>query len=236
MEVLEILQQTELQILAAAAGIREWYGLADEQALTEQETMYGVHELVRRGVLCSEEGVFWFSEPYRTIFLTLKTADRLLAVTGKEPEMQDFCLYCGEKLVVLEESRQDTAAVRIGICEWEDLYELMRERGFLPKPYVEADIAALQTVEEFARMLPEEIRRRLGQPGLPDLSKEGTEQLLAQYLIFDLKREKKQEPFQAFYLFENPCNYWIAEKDRQSFGFLRYDGDNLLESIRSRLL
>lgn len=235
MEVLEILQQSELQLLAAAAGITEWYGLTAGQQLTEQETMYGLHELVRRGALYGREGQFQFCEPYRTIFMTIKTADRLLAVTGKEQEMQNVCVYCGEKLVTLEESRQDAAAVRIGVYGWEALYGLLEERGFLPEPYVEPDIAGLQPEEEFTEMLSEQIKQLLVQPLRFDFSKEKEAQLLAQYLIFDLKREQRREPFQAFYLLANPCNYWIAAKDIQSLSYLRYDRENLMENIRSVL-
>lgn len=235
MEVMEILQQPELQLLAAAAGITEWYGATAGQPLTEQETMYWLHELIRRGVLSGGEGKFRFCEPYRTIFRTIKTADRLLAVTGNAQEMQNVCLYCGEKLVTLEESRQDADAVRIGVYEWEALHGLLEERGFLPEPYVEPDIAGLQPEEEFTEMLSEQVKQLLVQPDRFDFSTEKEAQLLVQYLMFDLKREQKREPFQAFYLLANPCNYWIAAKDIQSLSYLRYDREKLLESIRGVL-
>lgn len=235
METLQILQQREFRILAAAAGISELYGMGGGEPLSQQEVMYGLHELVQRGVLAGDGQEFMFCEPFRTIFHALKDADRLLVVTGRGQDMQDFCIYQGEKPVLLEESRQDADAVRVGVYEPEALYELLEERGFLPRAYVPMDIALLQKEEELTEALTKQTRAYLEKSLQADLPEEAEEQIIARYLLYDLKREQKREPFKAFYLLENPCNYWIAEKDAQTLSYLQYDQQTLYEKILASL-
>ena len=239
METLHILPLYEFQILAAAVGITDLYGINPGDPLQEDTLMYGIHEMVRKGILISQENGFNLIEPYRTIFLSIKDASWILAVTGSEPEMENICFYLGEKLITLEESRQDSKALRIGVYEKEEMFSLLEERGFLPKPYLEPDVSAIQPEEELLEALQSDTREGLMRRGsfflLNGEKGDRMPEILAQYLVFAFGKEKETLPRKAFYLLSNPCNYWVAEKDREETIFLHYDTHSLYERILAAL-
>lgn len=232
MDILRIMKQSEFQILALAAGIEKIYGTGKYAPLSQQETMYGLHELIRNGILTEDNGQFLFCEPYRTIFMELKNADRLLAVTSEKSGTQDVSIYKGKKLITLEESRQDAGALRIGQYELQELPGLLEEKGFLPDAYVPLDIALLQPQEELEERLAPGMRELLMSAEKMDLSGEMQEQLWEQFLLFDLKNQGMQEPFEAIYLLENPCNYWIAVKNRENVEYTQYAPQRLCDRLR----
>lgn len=210
MEEQWILQETEFQILAAVMGIENIYGIRPQQKPGESEVMYVVHEMAEKGILFFENGSFSVREPYRSAFLSIKTAKRILAVTGSGPEMADTCFYFGRQMITLEKSIWDEHAVRIGMANKEELYEQLCGREFLPESFWEPDIAGMQEVEELA---DEEV------------------QLYASYLIFDPAHEKK-EPCKGFKLIRSSCNYWVQEGESE---FVCYDRKSFYERLLDAL-
>lgn len=190
MEEFLILREIEFQVLAAAMGFTEIYGVRPQEQPDERAVMYAVHEMAEKGILTGESGNFRLNEPYRTAVLTMKGAERILAVTGGDGGMSDVCFYLGDKMVSLEESMQDESAVRIGIHDKEALYTQLLDRGFLPRPFLDPDIAALQEWED-----------------APD----GAENIYAGYRILPAG-EKRQETPRVFYLIREACNYRGMEK------------------------
>lgn len=238
METLHILQKMEFQILAAAVGITDLYGIRLGESLSEKTLMYGIHEMVRKKILIDKESSFEISEPYRSAFLSLKDTKWIFAAAGSGTEMENTCFYLGEKLVTIEESLQDKNAVRMGVYEKEALYVLLQEKGFLPKPYLDLDIAVLQPQEELLEALSEDTRKGLFEPEeffLYSWEEESRQEILAQYLVFAFGKDVEPVPRKALYLLSNPCNYWIAEKDREQTTLLQYDENNLYERILDAL-
>lgn len=210
MEEQWILQETEFQILAAAMEIKDIYGIRPQHEPGESEVMYAVHEMAEKGILLFENGGFSVREPYRSAFLSIKTAKRILAVTGSGTEMAGACFYLGQQMVTLEKSIWDEHAVRIGIVKQEELYEQLSGRGFLPEPFWEPDIAGMQESKELD---DEEV------------------QIYASYVIFDPAQEKKV-PRKGFKLLCSSCNYWVSEGESE---FECYDRksfyDRLLDAL-----
>lgn len=218
MEEILILQQTEFQILAAAVNFTKIYGIRPESFPDESAFMYGVHEMVQKGILKEQNEKFVLQEPYRTAFLSMKDAETILAVESHADAVGNSCFYFGEKLITLEESLQDEAAFRIGVSNKEDLYELLEEKGFLPKPLLEPDVAVLQEVEEL-------------QEAMGDTPMEKS--IYAQYLIFYPKNGQQAQ--KTLYLINNPYNYWIAEKEGNQTRFFHYNQESMYESLRQAL-
>lgn len=206
MEVQWILQETEFLILAAAMGIENIYGIRPQQEPGESEVMYAVHEMTGKGILLFENGVFFVREPYRSAFLTINTAKRILAVTGSSPDMVDTCFYFGRQMITLEKSRWDEHAVRIGMVKKKELYGQLCDRGFLPEPFWETDIAGMQEVEKLA---------------------DEEAQLYASYLIFDPERENR-EPCKEFQLLRSSGNDWVSEGES---GLVCYDRNAFYEQL-----
>lgn len=200
MEELFILREEEFQILATALDFTDVYGICTVHMPDEAFVLYTVHEMVQKGILEKTKEGFCPAPVYRTAFSNMKAAEKILAVTGKNEETEDICFYLGDKLISLEESRQDKNAVRIGIFEKSELRGLLSERGFLPEPFWKQDIAGLQKEEE---LTPEK------------------ENVLAQYVLF-CPSEKKQEPYKSFRILQNGCNYRIAEKDDEAVVYAAY--------------
>lgn len=213
MEELFILREEEFQILAIAMDFRDVYGICTVHMPDEASVLYTIHEMVQKGILEKTKEGFCPAPVYRTAFSNMKAAEKILAVTGKNEETEDICFYLGEKLISLEESRQDKNAVRIGIFEKRALRGLLSERGFLPKPFWKQDIAGLQKEEELP---PEE------------------ENVLAQYVLF-CPSEKKQEPYKTFLLLQNGCNYRIAEKDDEAVVYAVYSTEDFWACLEHSL-
>lgn len=233
MDILHILSYLDFQVLAGVAGISQLYGVRVNQTYSEQEMMYCVHELVKRGILKGENGQFSMEEPYRTIFRSLKNSQYILAMTGIMDDMRNVCIYIGDKLVAVEDSLQDQNAVRIGVYEPDQLKRLMKENGFMPKAYMEMDIAMLQSEKELTESLEQEIRECLFEPKRFFLldEKEQSGKVLGQYLIFSYGMRKQHIPCHGFYLIDNVCNYWIARKDGEQTTLSQYSEDSMFQNI-----
>ncbi len=216
MEEILILQQTEFQILAAIVNLNKVYGIQPKEELDEKLFMYGVHEMTEKGILKKENGKFAIQEPYRTVMLSIRNAENVLAVTGKTDETGNTGFYFGEKLIVLEESIQDAAALRIGVFEPEDLYTLLEEKEFLPMPLLDPDIAELQTEEE--------LMEDLDGKELP---------IYAGYKIIRLRDGAVRE--KTIQLILNPYNYWIMEEEDGDSRFYRYTREDLFEKLKQEL-
>lgn len=213
MEELFILREEEFQILATAIDFTDVYGICTVHAPDEASVLYAIHEMVQKGILEKTEEGFCPAPVYRTAFSNMKAAKKILSVTGKEEETADVCFYIGDKLISLEESRQDKNAVRIGIFERSELRELLSERGFLPKSFWEQDIGKLQKAGE--------------------LPFEG-ETVFAQYVLF-CPPEKKQEPYKSFWLLQNGCDYRIVEKDGEAVGYAAYGTEDFWACLEHSL-
>lgn len=197
MEEFLILREIEFQVLAAAMGFTKIYGVRPQGKPDEAAVMYAVHEMAEKGILTGEGSNFRLKEPYRTAVLTMKDAGQILAVTGGDDGMSDVCFYLGERMVSLEESMQDESAVRVGIHEREALYTQLWDRGFLPKPFLDPDIAMLQERENASR---------------------DEENIFARYLILSADKNR-QGTDRAFYLIRESCAYRVMEKigDRKEY-------------------
>lgn len=200
MEELFILREEEFQILATAMDFTDVYGICTVHTLDEASVLYAVHEMVQKGILEKTKEGFCPTPVYRTAFSNMKAAEKILAVTGKNEETVDTCFYLGNKLISLEESRQDKNAVRIGIFEKSELRGLLSERGFLPEPFWKQEIVGFQKKGE-----------------LPFKG----ETVFAQYVLF-CPPEKKQEPYKSFLLLQNGCDYRIAENDDKAVVYAAY--------------
>lgn len=213
MEELFILQEEEFQILAAAMDFTEIYGIPAIHVPDETSVFYALYEMVQKGILEKAEEGFRLAEVYRTAFQNMKSAEKILAVTGRDEESSDICFYLGDKLISLEESRQDKHAVKIGVFEKCELQKLLSERGFLPEPFWKADIAGQQAGEE-----------------LP--LKEET--VFAEYLWF-LPSEKAGKPYQSFRLLQNGCDYRIAEEKGEITVYTAYGADEFYACLESEI-
>lgn len=213
MEELFILQEEEFQILATAMDFTDVYGICTVHTPGEASVLYAIHEMVQKGILEKAKEGFCPAPVYRTAFSNMKTAEKILAVTGKNEETADICFYLGERLISLEESRQDKNAVKIGIYEKSELRSLLAERGFLPEPFWKQDIAELQKEGELWS---------------------GEETVFVQYVIFS-PPDKKQEPYQCFRLLQNGCDYRIAEKDGEAVGYAVYSTEEFWMRIEHSL-
>ncbi|MDE6642430.1 MAG: hypothetical protein K2K63_18120 [Acetatifactor sp.] len=209
MEELMILRQMEFQVLAAALGIEEIFGVRprkDMSCLGQSELLYIILEMAQKGILKPNGRKYEVQEPWRTMMCSIGEAGKILAVENREERAVTF--FFGRELICLEESAQDADAVRIGMYAPEECYRLLEEKGFLPPPHLEADLAALQTEEEakdwFAGVTA---------PG-DDIP------FICHYRIFDGFKILQDD----FYLVDNPCNYWIVRKSGEELRFSRYDG------------
>jgi hypothetical protein len=207
--------------------------------------------MTTKGIFKEEGKTFAVEEPYRSAFLSIKNADRILALESGEEELKNVCLYFGEKLVALEESAQDKDALRIGIYEKEDLFRILSEREFLPKALVDEDIAALQSEEEFTEYFRKSLQASAAgeSGGTPDdemwnrlfeggqcenIMKENTPSgIYAQYLIF--YPEDGPAPVKAFYILKHPYNFWILEKDREQAVLSCYSAEELYNQLKIQL-
>lgn len=232
METLHILEQSEFQILAAAVGITDLYGIEPGEPLSEKDVMYHIHEMVQKGLLSEQEKGFSIDENIKTALLFLKNTKKILAVTGSGQGMENTCFYIGEKVITLEESLRDKNAIRIGVYDKDMLFSLLSEKGFLPKPFVEMDIAVLQPQEELLETLSEDTQKGLFETAQFELLKE---EVLIQYLVFAYGADREPLAVKGLYLLLNPCNYWIAEKDREETVFLQYDESSMYERILAAL-
>ena len=213
MEELFILQEEEFQILATAMDFTDVYGICTVHTPDEASVLYAIHEMVQKGILEKTKEGFYLAPVYRTAFSNMKTAEKILAVTGKNEEVSDICFYLGDRLISLEESRQDKNAVKIGIYEKCELRSLLAERGFLPEPFWEQDIAELQKEGEL--LLTEET-------------------VLAQYVLFS-PPDKKQEPYKNFRLLQNGCDHRIAEKDGEAVAYAVYSAEGFWTCLERSL-
>lgn len=204
MEELFILREEEFQILATAMDFTDVYGICTVHTPDEASVLYAVHEMVQKGILEKTKEGFCPAPVYRTAFSNMKAAEKILAVTGSNEETADTCFYLGDKLISLEESRQDKNAVRIGIFEKSELRGLLSERGFLPEPFWKQDIAEVQ---------------KEGEPTPED------ESVFAQYVLF-CPLDKKQEPYKSFQLLQNGCDYRIAENDDKAVVYAAYNAED----------
>ena len=234
METLHILQQSEFQVLAAAVGFTNIYGIRSDIEIDETAVMYGIHEMVQKGILKPIGDNFEISEPLKSAFLNLRDATSILAATGIGERKDNACFYIGEKIISVEESSTDKNAVKIGIYERTELYECLLERGFLPEPFVEEDIACMQPEEEMLSELPGESIKDIASTDQLDLSGANVEEAVAaQYLCIYPKEAREVK--KAFYLINNSCNYWIAQKDADSIEFAQYNPDELYERVTAVL-
>ncbi len=201
-----ILQETEFQILAAVMGIENIYGIRPKQELGESEVMYTVHEMAKKGILLPEGSSLRIIEPYRQAFRSIKTAKRILAVTGSDDKLTDACFYLGKQMVVLEKSQRDEHAVRICMAERSMLYEQLCDREFLPEPFWDPDMKGLQKEEELAA---EE------------------QSPYAVYRVFDTTH-KMRGPYKVFTLLYALCDYWVSEEEG---GLVCYDRKRFCERL-----
>ncbi|MBD5459947.1 MAG: hypothetical protein HDR26_03240 [Lachnospiraceae bacterium] len=211
MEELLILGETEFQILAAAMGLTRIYGIRPKSEPDEAAVMYTIHEMAGKGILVQEGGGFRLREPYRTAVLSMKEAGWILAVTGKDREMSDACFYLGDRLVSLEESLQDESAIKIGVHEREELFPQLSDRGFLPKPFLDPDIAGLQ--ERETAFWDEE-------------------NVYARYLLLAAGGER-QEAVRDFSLIREAGGYRVAERTGDLREYWEYEAQAFYEMLIS---
>ena len=213
MEELFILREEEFQILATAMDFTDVYGICTVHAPDEASVLYAIHEMVQKRILEKTKEGFCPAPVYRTAFSNMKAAEKILAVTGKNEETADICFYLGNKLISLEESRQDKNAVKIGIFEKRELRGLLSERGFLPEPFWEQDIVGLQREGE--------------------LPLKG-ETVFAKFVLF-CPAKKKQKPYKSFQILQNGCDYRIAEKDDEAVVHTAYSTEDFLACLAHSL-
>lgn len=211
MEELLILREAEFQVLAAAMDFTRIYGVRSKSEPDEAAVMYVIHEMARKGILISEGGNFRLKEPYRTAILSMKAAEQILAVTGGDMGMSDVCFYLGGTIVSLEESMQDENAVRIGIHKREALYTQLSDRGFLPRPLLDPDIAGLWERE-------------------PKPCKEET--VYARYLLLSAGKEP-QEADRMFCLIRESCGYRVMEKTGDGKEYRAYEAQEFYKRLVS---
>jgi len=216
MEEILILQQTEFRILAAIVNLNKVYGIRPKEVLDEKEFMYGVHEMAAKGILKKEAEKFSIQDPYKTMILSIRDAQKILAVAGNGNEVGKTCFYFGEKLIVMEESMQDDAALRIGVFNREDFYTLLEEKAFLPMPLLDPDVAQLQTEEELLEDLKDK--------ELP---------VYAEYKI--MNRYGNEVVNKDIKLIYNPYNYWIMENEDGDSLFFRYTKEDLFDRLKQEL-
>lgn len=213
MEELLVLQQREFQILAAAMGLKFLYGIPPMEDMAE-DYLYVVHEMVGKEILKPTDLGFSVQEPYRSAMYALKGTQTIMAVERKDDTASVF--YYGTKLVCMEESIQDADAIRIGLYAAADLYNVLEERGFLPSPYLDADLAMLQTEDDFKEWLG-------------DFEKIDELPFFLRYQIFD----NNKRLIDAFYLIDNPCNYWVARQNGIELSFSRYIKNDLYNELKA---
>lgn len=209
MEELMILRQMEFQVLAAALGIGEIFGVRPKEDMShpeQSELLNTIYEMAQKGIIKPNGQKYEVQEPWRTIMCSIREAGKILAVENRENRAVTF--YFGRELICLEESAQDEDAVLIGKYAPEECTGLLEEKGFLPPPYLDADLAELQTEEEAREWL---VRVTASGNEIP---------FICHYQIFDGFKIQQDD----FYLVDNPCNYWIVRKSGEGLQFSRYNG------------
>lgn len=215
MEELIILPQREFQVLAAAWGIGEIFGVCpreDMSGLGRSDLLYIVHEMAQKNILKFDGARYEVQEPYRSVLCSIREAEQILAVEDRDGYASVF--YFGRALVCLEESVQDEDAVRIGIYDPGKCRSVLEEKGFLPQPCPEGNLAVLQTEDEAGEWLA-------------NVSAGGSVPYVFRYRIFDSLKSLQAE----YDLVEGPFNDWIVHKSGEELQISRYDGQRLYEKL-----
>lgn len=154
MNELYILTRPEFQILAASKDIRKMYGIKLARILDEDLVMYGIHEMVSKGILKEKGTSFVICAPYDAMLDTIKKSEFFLSIQSTCEELDDISFYYDDPMVIsYEESRRDEESVKLGIFRIEEMQETLQDRGFLPDNPLDPDIALILNDDGIIREL-----------------------------------------------------------------------------------
>lgn len=129
-----ILNDKELGILLAAAGISGFCGFRQGQGSDGDEVPYLIHAMVRNAVIRQEGGELIVREPYSAMINSLKNARAVLSVETGEDRKKVMYIYIGTGFLSMADSLNDKNAVRLKFLEKEEVMDLL-DRHFCPEGY-----------------------------------------------------------------------------------------------------
>ncbi len=202
-----LLHQEELIILAALFDMEYVYGLVGEK--NEEEVPYRIHQMVRNGVLYTQEESIYVAEPYKYMLQSMKAASSILKLVSAEGQIIWF--YLGSNIVEIEESQTDKKTLRISNMTIEEVLFLLAER-FLPEEYLNSELSGIETKEEVYGALEE-----------------------AQvYLLFELINTGVRQEELTIKVIQSRHNLWVVRYDGMGIvvDMKPYKKESLLDTVR----
>lgn len=127
-----VFSKEEYLVLAAAAGIRQFYGFSMEtENMDEQSTLLAMQKLSQKNILLSINGKFQIQEPVASLFLQMKNAASIIDVHKRSGRkcivyIRDF----GVK-VSLSQRRQGMLEIQQVLIG--EIWKHLIEEGWIPE-------------------------------------------------------------------------------------------------------
>lgn len=214
-----LLSMKELLILAAGAGIRQYYGLipGDAGNMTKEEYLDCVFQMTKVGFLETEEDHVKIEKTLLAVLEQIRDAKTILVCYPNDDRVPMRCCYCASRVTMIESCHADSAKVRVGGMEYRELPELLSDASYFP-----------EQISESVGMLRDEFQKQeFAGVFLP------AEQVLAGkgvHLIIDSLRPDDGSVWGRLKIMEHPFGYGIvfAQKDEERCFFRK---DKLLRYI-----
>ena len=208
-----IMGELEFYILVKAVGMTKLFGIKQNQVLDKQNVTYSIHDMVNKKIICKQDARFIVNQPYSELFSIMKEAKKIIHISGKE----EFSLYLGDKVVFIEESELDDAAVRMGCFERDEISSLLQDKGLFPEPHLDVESANLQSVKAF----------------IEETGDSFEDCVHTKYQLFALS--EGDNPIRSVYLLDNAYNYWIRIINGETTEYVRYT-KNVMNKIIEEFL
>ena len=101
-----------------------------EDADREGKIPYRIHEMVRKGLIQQDGDGLVMDASYREIIGGMKHAKAVMTVNYMECNAISVSVYLGDKCVILQDSPNDKAAIRIRIADKDEIPELLKKNCF----------------------------------------------------------------------------------------------------------
>ena len=120
-----VVKDMELNVLLAAAGVDRICSFSESMTEEEEKVPYLIHEMVRKGLVGQENDALYIASPYKELIAGIKNAKSVLTFVPEEKNEMPTSIYLGKPCIVIQDSPNDKAAVRMRMADLEDVMELL---------------------------------------------------------------------------------------------------------------
>lgn len=145
-----VFSSRQMKTMLIGKGFRKIVGLNLDTELDYNMSTQALNELVKLGVLYTEDETFIMSEEVREIVTVLGEAEEFDIIHTKKENLSDICCYRTDKLMLVRNVQGNNDWYSFSFVSLEEFYDILLDDGYLPADNID-DLFYDDGLEDFEK-------------------------------------------------------------------------------------